>query len=201
MDNAKSELVQISKDVINDGKEIQFSEQEKKNGGPYSKKERHQRRNQVSKLHFEYGYSARSIADILNRTRNTINSDINYWKKQLVEKWELANPETWVIENLQRLDLQRIRFRKGLDKTIVFQEKIILEKMLLEIESKIVQTKLKLVYSATKVHNDAAQMANEYLVEKKVDERYVSYFDMCTVSGKTRDKISKLVEEDRKKQI
>ena len=198
MNNAKSELVQVSKDVISEEKKIQFSKQEQKMGGPYSKTERHFRQNRVFKLHFEYGYSARGISEKLNISRNTINSDINFWMEQMAEKWKIADPETWVIENLQRLELQRIRFRVGLDKTNVFEEKIILEKMLLEIESKIVQTKLKLVYSITRAHNDATKMANEYLEEKKIDQRFVSYNDSFRVSEKTREKISKLVEEDRK---
>ena len=126
MNNAKSELVQVSKEVINEEKKIQFSKQEQKMGGPYSKTERHFRQNQVFKLHFEYGYTARGISKKLNISRNTINSDINFWMEQLAEKWKFADPETWVIENLQRLELQRIRFRVGLDKTNVFEEKIIL---------------------------------------------------------------------------
>ena len=33
--------------------------------GPYSKQELEQRRNEVYRLHFEYGYSARKITDMI----------------------------------------------------------------------------------------------------------------------------------------
>jgi len=39
--------------------------QEKK-GGPYSKDEREKRQNEVFRLHFEYGYSATKIADLMS---------------------------------------------------------------------------------------------------------------------------------------
>ena len=61
----------------------------KKKGGPYSKKDRNLRMEKVSRLHFEYGYSANKISELLNVNRNTINNDIRnmyltfkkYWNK------------------------------------------------------------------------------------------------------------------------
>ena len=50
---------------------------QKKKGGPYSKHDRDARRNEVYKLHFEYGYSARKIADLMKVNRNTVNGDID----------------------------------------------------------------------------------------------------------------------------
>ena len=47
-----------------------------KNGGPYPIQAKKTRRDEVFRLHFDYGYSARKIADMLKINRNTINSDI-----------------------------------------------------------------------------------------------------------------------------
>ena len=51
---------------------------EKRNGGPYTKKEQEQRRSKVYNLHFEKGHSAVKIAETINVNRNTINDDIKY---------------------------------------------------------------------------------------------------------------------------
>jgi len=47
-----------------------------KKGGPYSKKDRSLRIDHVCKLHFEYGYSAKKISELMEVNRNTINDDI-----------------------------------------------------------------------------------------------------------------------------
>ncbi len=47
-----------------------LSEPEKK-GGPYTKQEKEDRQIEVNKLHFEYGYSAVKIAEMLNVNRKT----------------------------------------------------------------------------------------------------------------------------------
>ena len=60
--------------------------QEKK-GGPYTKNEKMKRQNEVYKLHFEHGYSAVKISDMMRINRNTINSDINYWYSSLSKEW------------------------------------------------------------------------------------------------------------------
>jgi len=44
---------------------------EQKSGGPYSKDEREKRQNEVFRLHFEFGYSAVKIADLMKINRNT----------------------------------------------------------------------------------------------------------------------------------
>ena len=49
---------------------------EKRNGGPYTKKEQEQRRSKVYSLHFEKGQSAVKIAKTINANRNTINEDV-----------------------------------------------------------------------------------------------------------------------------
>ena len=55
----------------------------KKAGGPYTKKEQEQRRNQVYDMHFEKGYSAVRIAESIKINRNTVNEDIKYWYAQI----------------------------------------------------------------------------------------------------------------------
>lgn len=80
--------------------------QNEKDGGPYTKDERTKRQNEVARLHFEYGYSAVKIAEMMKVNRNTINSDIKYLyseiKKELKQNRELcfkANCQTGSTEN------------------------------------------------------------------------------------------------------
>ena len=47
--------------------------------GPYTKQELENRRNEVYRLHFEYRYSVRKIAELMKINRNTINGDIKHW--------------------------------------------------------------------------------------------------------------------------
>ena len=58
---------------------------ETKKGGPYTKLQLEKRRDEVFKLHFEYGYHAVQIAKLLNVNRNTINEDIKYWCTELYD--------------------------------------------------------------------------------------------------------------------
>ena len=56
---------------------------QEKNGGPYSRDDREKRQNEVFRLHFEFGYPATRIAELMNINRNTINADIKYWYSTL----------------------------------------------------------------------------------------------------------------------
>jgi len=57
-----------------------------KKGGPYTKKDKEKRRTEVYTLHFEKGYSAVRIAEMLGINRNTVNEDIKYLYAQAVEE-------------------------------------------------------------------------------------------------------------------
>jgi len=51
---------------------------QKKNGGPHTKKDKEKRQSEVYNLHFEKGYSAVRISEMINVNRNTLNDDIKY---------------------------------------------------------------------------------------------------------------------------
>lgn len=88
-----------------------------KKGGPYSKQDQKTRRDEVFRLHLEYGYSARTIAEMMNVNRNTINSDIKYCYSQLRDQEDYLWIEDRINKNLFRLENQRTRFLERLDKT------------------------------------------------------------------------------------
>ena len=169
-----------------------------KKGGPYSKTDRDVRRDEVHRLHFEFGYSAKKISELMNINRNTISGDINYWFDKIGKKMEsFIDPEVIVTTHITRFELQRTRLREALDKTNVFQERLAIEKLLFDIEYKIMQTRMKLIDSQITNSLDGAERANELMKKLKRDERFVSFLDVYMVSNKAHMKIKKIINENK----
>ena len=84
-----SELPKVSSEFLKDNQTRckTNSKSRKKKGGPYSKTDRQTRREEVYRLHFEYGYSALKISELMKINRNTINGDIQYWYSKVVKNW------------------------------------------------------------------------------------------------------------------
>ena len=108
---------------------------EKKNGGPYTKKEQEKRKDKVYSLHFEKGYSAVKIAEILGVSRNTINGDIKYWYSNIKEEVMQANDD-YIIRQIGRLETQRRRIVEKITENQT-NDSIKYEKMLLEMDVRI----------------------------------------------------------------
>lgn len=172
--------------------------QYKKRGGPYTKTEKEKRRENVYQLHFEYGYSARKIAEILNINRGTINRDIGFCYSQIERIPIKLDPELLILENIEKLNIQKTRLRETLDNTIEFTERQSIEKLLLQIESKIIQTQLKLVDLDKRVIRHIEENTNKTLKENKIKGKLVSTREFFTCSDKAQEKIIKIINEDRK---
>jgi len=110
---------------------------EEKRGGPYTKQEQEQRRVRVYELYFEKGHSALKIAETLGVNRNTVNSDIKYWYTQIRAQIGGQNVGAIVLKEIERLEIQRKRLLEQLEKQTDFASKVVLEKMIFEIDSKI----------------------------------------------------------------
>jgi len=105
-----------------------------KKGGPYTKKEQEKRRDEVFKLHFEYGYSAVQIANLLNVNRNTINEDVKYWYSELYKTTNFKYSKDWLDKQFTRLEMQRARLRKELDKDISLKDRLQVERLITNID-------------------------------------------------------------------
>jgi len=198
--NESQDLPSISKDFINENKSnlAQFVPKLRR-AGPFSPHDREIRRNEVYRFHFEYGYSARKIAELMKINRNTINGDIQYWYAKVVNKAELMDPEYWIVRKLERLEIQRTRIREKLDKESKFENKIALERFLFDLESKILQIQLKLVDSSARHYVSSRTTFNEWLKQKGHTEQYLTLFDILRVSKDASEKISKIINEDKKR--
>lgn len=193
-----SKLPQVTSDFLDENEKLSQTVPNLKKGGPYSKNERDSRRKEVYRLHFDYGYSARKIAELMKINRNTVNGDIDYWYSIIISNSDLLNPEVAVIVALQRFEIQRSRLRKQLDKTGHFQEKLALERLMFDIDSKISYTNNKLSESSKKIWDWTIKNINDWLKANKKTDRYMTLFDTIAVSVKAKEKLDKIIVEDRK---
>jgi len=169
--------------------------QEKK-GGPYPKSEQRKRREEVYRLHFDYGYSARKIAEFLKINRGTINRDIMYCYANIADKWRHFDPEIFVRNQVERLELQRTRLRKKLDNIESFQEKIIIEKFIFNIDIKITAFEMRLGETALNNNRIVTKKINEWYGKEKNKFRVISPDILLRVSDKAYEKIFKIYNED-----
>lgn len=191
------ELPVVATEFIEENRKIK-SKTHTKNGGPYSKLERDKRRQEVYKLHFEYGYPARKISELIKINRNTINGDIDYWYSKIYKKsGNIFNPESAIILNAQRLEIQRTRLREQLDKAKSFQERLALERLIYEIVCKILHTFNKLAESSRRILDESTERLNRWMKQNGKDSRYLSVFDRISVSSKAMKRIEEIIKEDR----
>ncbi len=173
----------------------QFSPKQRRSG-PYTASEKEARRNKVYKLNFDYGLSARDIAKQLKVNRNTINDDIRYWYDQITKNFNIVDPSVAVAKQIERFDVQRTRLRTKLDKTRTTSEQISIERLILEIDNKITQIRIKINESSTQVHKLATRWLNNEMKKMKNDDRYITYYDTIKVSDKSHDKINRILNQD-----
>lgn len=114
--------------------QMALAEQTKK-GGPYNKSDQESRRNEVHRLHFEYGYSARKIAEMMKINRNTINSDIKHLYSNIKEEMKQES-ENYILRQIGRLEAQRTRIIETITNNKT-DDSIKFEKLLLDIDAKI----------------------------------------------------------------
>ena len=169
-----------------------------KKGGPYTKDEQRKRRDEVHRLHYEYGYSARKISEFLKVNRGTINRDVMYWYANISNKWRHWDPAYFVINQIERLELQRTRLRKQLDKVESFQEKIIIEKLILDIDMKITNFRIRLVGAVGDKNKEISNGINKWLEKAKIEKRVFPANEFLVASEKAQEKIYKIYEEDIK---
>lgn len=190
MDNAFT----VSKEFIEENKLVQTGP---KKGGPYSTKDKIVRRNEVYKLHFDYGYSARKIADLMKINRKTIDNDIKFLYSKIMDKWGYPDPEEWLLVNMENLEAQKVRVREELEGTKDAQLKISLERLLLDIESRRIDLELRLCGSIQRVHRRSTDIVNQWLEKKGAKTRYLNFWDTVRVTPKGHQKIKTILKQEK----
>ena len=114
-----------------------------KQGGPYTKNEQDERRNKVYNMYFEKGFSAIKIAIELKVNRNTINQDVKFLRSELTQKDQIK-PAIWLLEQKEHLEQQKDRLIELLEITKDFEQRLRVEKIILDIEGKITNLVIKI---------------------------------------------------------
>ena len=134
---------------------------EEKRGGPYTKPQQEKRREQVYQMYFEKGRSAVSIARELGVNRNTVNEDVKELSKQFVEEMNQHSVRDLLTRQMERIELQRERLMLMLESS-EGNEKIRIEKMLYDIELKIIsQTEMLLGRECIKIFESLLFVASK----------------------------------------
>ena len=166
-----------------------------KKGGPYTKQEQEKRREEVFKLHFEYGYSAVQISEMMKVNRNTINKDITILYSKLNDEMDEKSIDDWSNKQLTRLESQRVRLRKILDNDITLHERLQVEKIILDLDSKISSLMIKITTSKLEVMGAATNVINSCMEENGYEERYWSFGSLYKIPEKSKEKILQLLND------
>ena len=196
MTNNSSDTIQVSKEFINE--QANHSKQVSKKSGPYNKHDRGKRRNEVFRLHFDLGYSAVKISEIMNINRNTINSDIKFWYTKLSKEWQENDVESWIMKQINRFEAQRTRLMEYLRKESEVTKKLKIEKMIFDVDNQISQIVIRF---QTRVENISEMLAYEFnkIAEKSnIPNRLLAGKSIINTNKSTNEKIWKLIEEDEK---
>jgi len=169
-----------------------------KTSGPFPKNLRMRRQNEVARLYIEYGYSARKIASVINVNRNTVNKDLRKIQNDFSETWSRFNPEGVLFKHYFRCESQRTRIRETLDKTTDISKRMSLEKMLLDIDSKMPMFLMKIYNSHERIFDSVIQYWNAHAAKNNLDLAFVTGKEITKVSSGARKQIREIIAEDRK---
>ncbi len=197
LDMSSNELLHVTDEFLEQNSEHAKIKKPAKKGGPYSKNDKDKRMNEVYRLHFEYGYSARKIAEMMNVNRNTINGDIDYWFSRISNNVDFVNPENMVVTGITRMEIQLTRLREQLDKVKNNSERMAIERLIYDLNGKIIHTHEKLIQSTYSVHKLAIKWLNEYMEKNKKPERYLTWFETISVSQRAHEKIKSIIKNDK----
>lgn len=189
--------VQVSDEFIEEGKLCKVVQ--KKPNAPYSKKDRLARRKEVYRLHIELGYSAVKIADLMKIHRNTINDDIKYLYSKISNQFEDYGYDVLIQKHIIRLETQRIRLMERLDKETDWNRKLALERMIMDLESKLLGITFKVSDSEYSRSVFAVEMANDILKKSKQEKRYYSHWEVFMISKDKRKKITEIIKGVKEK--
>ena len=170
-----------------------------KKGGPYTRDQKEKRKNEVFRLHFEYGYSAVVIAEMMKINRNTINNDISYWYSRLYKEWDSYSVDTWCMKQLHRLESQRARLVKDLEMETKILTKLAIEKLILDVDTRMMSFVTKMKSVEADAQELASNKINEWSKDHNVDLRTWNIKDYVYATEKTKEKIQKLMDEDIEK--
>ena len=136
----------------------------------------------------------------MNVNRNTINSDLKFAYSKLSSEMIHDDFYAHFMKQMYRFEIQRTRLLEELKKQNGLKEKLAIEKMVLEIDTKILIFHQRLSESAETILYSIIGHANDLVNNTHwMKSGFVNLRDARKTSDGTRDKINKLIVEDEKK--
>ncbi len=176
-----------------------ISEASEKKGGPYTKDDRHKRRQEVFRLYFEKGYPATKIADMMKVNRHTISSDVQIGYEQLKKTWTKYDLESIGVRQLQRHENQRFQLVEQLELLDNPRDRMIFEKLIFEIDKEIPTLFHKITNTQDMLYYHITKQMNLFSEKNNLGMGFVCMQDMFRVSPETAEKVNKLLDEDTSK--
>ncbi len=170
---------------------------QKKKGGPYSKNDKDKRQKEVFRLHFDLGYSAVKISEMMSVNRNTVNKDINYWYSILMEEWYNFKIEDWGVKQLHRLESQS-SLLKELDSIEEPSVRCSIKRMIIDIDSRIMNFVTKVKSTQKQITDEVIDLFNHFVEKKEMKTKVIDVNSLMEVSPETAEKITELIREDKK---
>jgi len=172
---------------------------DEKKGGPYSAKERRIRRERVAELFFEKGFPTLEISRMLDVNRNTVTNDLKYCNSKLAAEYNTFDVNTKFLTQLHRMEVQRRRLVDLLLKQIPFKERLVLEKMITDIDYKVLQSVIRIYAGPENVENFAVSLFNSWAKHQNPSYKGLLQKSIVRVSTEAEKKINDIIDEDRKK--
>jgi len=187
------EIIQVSEEFVEANKNLCKPMQ--RSSAPYSKKDRFARRQEVYRLHFDLGYPAVKIAELMKINRNTINNDIKNWYFKLAKEWDSYDIRACIVKQMNRLESQRSRFKEELENQKDLESKILVERLILEIDEKISKIMLTMVKTTQSINDFAINQINTWMGQSKLDYRFVGRWSVEMVPKKKYEKIIEILKK------
>jgi hypothetical protein len=163
---------------------------------PYTRAERKERRDEVYKLHFEYGMPAIRIAELMKVDRNTINNDLKILYNRAIKEYNSENSfDDLIAKQLLRLETQRDRLGLYLSEVKDTNSKISIERLIMDNDFKVIGLLDKLNQNIVQHYDAVMKHVNKIAEKEKLKGRYTSLFELYRISIDTRQDLDKLREK------
>ena len=185
----------IEPEFIEQNKRLRLAKPKRKRFAPYTKAERTKRRKEVYRLHFELGIPAIRIAEMMKVDKNTVNNDIQLLYQEL-RKDAVTNLEDYFNKQITRLESQRSRVMRYLDKAPDVTTKLMIERQLTDIDFRLLASAEKITLSKSKFLDDVYHMINEEMEKQKLNFRIHGIYEALKVSMKGHDAIMDILRKE-----
>ena len=163
---------------------------------PYTKIQRKERRDEVYRLHFDNGMPATRIAELMKVDRNTINNDLKILYNKAARNYRSDKSYDDIIEKqLLRLETQRDRLCLYLSDTNDINSKITIERMITDIDFKLIGVIDKLNQSIVQHYDAVIEQVNKIAEKEKLKTRFTNLFELYRISIDTRQDLDALREK------